>query len=229
LKCYRIRDWDIHFENNRTKELKTLTWIPVPNKHDGDGFTELMSHKDAMQHYGAWHLIVQVASKCDPRGTLMREGQKPHDSSSLARITRGSKKVFDSAIPRLISIGWLEVYETNGSAPHEGAASPQEGAALQKGMEGNRMEGKDIIPPSCSGKKPYGELGNVRLSDEEHAKLVAGHGEAKTTSAIEILDGYIGTKKRDPYANHYAALKEGSWVWERVEAKSKTAEPWRQA
>jgi hypothetical protein len=66
----RIVDWELHFENNRTKELKRLTWVPFPNRHDGDGYTELLDHPDGAAHYGAWCAMVQVASKCDPRGTL---------------------------------------------------------------------------------------------------------------------------------------------------------------
>ncbi len=34
-----IRNWSENFENNRTRDLKEMKWIPVPNKHDGDGYT----------------------------------------------------------------------------------------------------------------------------------------------------------------------------------------------
>src|SRR5687767_7543220 len=106
----RIVDWDKHFENNRTKELKKLSWVPFPNKHDGDGFTELLDHPNGAAHYGAWCAIVQVASKCDPRGTLSRDGARPHDVASLSRITRIPEPVLTEAIQRLINpIGWLEV------------------------------------------------------------------------------------------------------------------------
>jgi hypothetical protein len=110
VKVYRIKDWQRHFENNRTKELKSLSWVPFPNKHDGDGYTELVEgHKDGPSHYGAWCALVQVASKCDPRGTLLRDGYRPHSPASLARKTRYPEKVLADAISRLIEIGWLEV------------------------------------------------------------------------------------------------------------------------
>ena len=44
MTTYRIRDWQRHFENNRTRELKVMAWVPVPNKMDGDGYTELVTH-----------------------------------------------------------------------------------------------------------------------------------------------------------------------------------------
>jgi hypothetical protein len=153
---YRIRDWSKHFENNRTKELVRMAWLPLPNKMDGEGFSELLDHPDGAAHFGAWCLILEVASRCDPRGTLLRDGAGPtavpHDCASLARKTRARAEVFESALPRLLSIGWVELipFESNnlqeGAAqPQEGAAQPQEGAVVRararNGTEGT--EGKE--------------------------------------------------------------------------------------
>jgi len=149
MKEYRIRDWDKHFENNRTRELKRLEWVPVPNKHDGDGFTELLDHENGMAHYGAWHLILQVASKCDPRGTLLRDGaggaKTPHTPQSLARITRGSAVVFEQAIERLITIGWIESYDNPAPACDIPAPACGKVPMEWKGMEGK--EGKGTVDP----------------------------------------------------------------------------------
>jgi hypothetical protein len=107
---FRIVDWERNFENNRTKELKKLSWVPFPNKHDGDGYTELLDHPDGAAHYGAWCAIVQVASKCEPRGTLLRDGARPHDAASLARVTKIPRAYLEAAISRLINpVGWIEV------------------------------------------------------------------------------------------------------------------------
>lgn len=163
---YRITGWADHFENNRTRELKHMDWVPLPNKHDGDGYTELVSHPDGAAHFGAWVAIVQVASKCRPRGTLVRtipqegaglsqegaQGLRPHDPASLSRITRIPVEVFAAAIPRLVAIGWLapEVVasSTDTTIPQEGAGIPQEGAAKSHptdyGTEGNGREGKPL-------------------------------------------------------------------------------------
>jgi len=121
---YRIRDWNTYFENNRTRELKKMDWIPVKTKHDGDGFTELLDHPNGTAHYGAWHLILQVASKCRPRGTLVREVVSaesrtlvPHTADSIGRMSHGSAVVISEAIPRLVSIGWLEVCNDSRHSP----------------------------------------------------------------------------------------------------------------
>jgi uncharacterized phage protein (TIGR02220 family) len=150
MKCYRIKGWDKYFENNRTRELKKLDWVPIPNKHDGDGFTELLDHPQGMAHYGAWNLLVGIASKCDPRGTLLRDGSKPHDIVSLCRVSRGNPKVFEQAIPRLISIGWIEVIDLDSGvcvnpAPSCGvlALSCDEVPIEGKGREGKGTEEKE--------------------------------------------------------------------------------------
>jgi hypothetical protein len=107
---YRIADWNVHFEINRSRETKAMKWVAIPNKLDGDGYTELIcDHDHGAAHYGVWCALVLVASKCSPRGTLIRESGKPHDIKSLARITRMPAALIAEAIDRLTgSIGWLE-------------------------------------------------------------------------------------------------------------------------
>lgn len=111
LPTYRIKNWDKLFENNRTRSLKRMDWIPIPNKMDGDGYTDLLDHPNGAAHLGAWVAILQIASRCDMRGTLCRltsAGITPHDFKSFARISRISASVFAEAIPRLQEIGWIE-------------------------------------------------------------------------------------------------------------------------
>lgn len=129
----QITNWNRYFENNRTREMKRMDWVPMPVKHDGDGYTELVTHADGAAHFGAWCAIVEVAAKCDPRGTLLRDGARPHNSDSLSRLTRLPGSVFEVAIERLLGIGWLErIYlkeQVDTSIPQEGAEKPQEGDA----------------------------------------------------------------------------------------------------
>ena len=70
-------------------------------------------------------------------------------------------------------------------------------------------------PPRSRDTNLYGELQRVKLTSDEHAKLLAKHGHRKLDIAIDVLDAYIASKNKR-YANHYAVLKEGSWVWDRV-------------
>jgi hypothetical protein len=174
----RVKDWEQHFENNRTRELKSLHWAPVPNKQDGDGYTELMDHPNGVAHYGAWVAIVLVASKCDPRGTLSRDGARPHDAASVSRITRVPADVMSEAIERLVSIGWLERIHHAGQQvteiPHPAAEIPQGVASRacaqeQNGMEWNGMEenGKEQNGTERAPAKPA--TGTRRKSDDVKA------------------------------------------------------------
>ena len=134
-KIMRICDWVNLFENNRTKELKRLDWVPIPNRMDGDAYTELLDdHPNGAAHLGVWLALVLIASRCDPRGTLLRESRtrlresrsdlresrtvlrdgdeiESHTSQSLARMSHLPAGLIDEAIPRLIKIGWLELID----------------------------------------------------------------------------------------------------------------------
>lgn len=130
-KCYRIRAWDQNFETNRTRELKLLRWVPVPNKHDGDGYTMLVDHPNGAAHFGIWNALLQVASKCEPRGTLARQDPTgavvPHTPQSLARLTRLPEGEIAAALERLVSpIGWIELVELDdvAHAPIASVAAP---------------------------------------------------------------------------------------------------------
>jgi hypothetical protein len=78
-------------------------------------------------------------------------------------------------------------------------------------------------------KNKHGEFGNVRLTDDEYAKLAEAYGDT-LTKAIETLDNYIESKGKR-YKSHYATMKRGGWVWERVKAGpvSTTADSEREA
>lgn len=167
MKLYRVKNWSMLYENNRTRELKNMAWVPVPNSHDGDGYTALVCRADGAQLYGAWIVILQVASKCGnpaggcdipaggcgARGTLVRDNGKPHDAASISRMTRFPEKIIQTALDVLCSadVGWLfcEEIPIKSQIPQEGAGMSQEGAAIphptdeeQKGMEQKGMEQK---------------------------------------------------------------------------------------
>lgn len=236
---YRIKEWDEHFENNRTRELKHMDWVPLPNKHDGDGYTELLSHPDGAAHFGAWVAIVQVASKCKPRGTLVRsipqEGAgipqapaeggrtplRPHDSTSLSRITRIPAKVFDAVIPRLIQIGWLTsqmvVSSTDTAIPQEGAGSSAQSRTRVResdyGTEGNGTEGLSAgadVPtpvaddPANQQAAPSGDAGNAGKSGGRKVR------EPKPKADAEPSD-HIAT--RDYFRERWKARNEADYAW----------------
>lgn len=141
----RIKNWNELYENNRTREIKHLAFVLLPNKQDGDGYTELMDHSNAAAHYGAWCALLGVASRCGVRGTLLRDNGKDHDCDSLSRMTRIPKAVFLEAIPRFVKIGWIEGYENTAPSCGNPAPLPQVSASEQNGTEQNGTEQKQPL------------------------------------------------------------------------------------
>jgi len=144
MKYYRVRDWGKHFENNRTREMVKMSWVPVPNKHDGEGFQRIMHEPDGMVIYGCWHLILQVASKLRDRGTLLRDDGTPVTAECLAIKTGWNRpEDFTRSLEFCSSpdVAWLEVLTTEQDGiPHPPAEIPHPPA--RNGMELNGMEEK---------------------------------------------------------------------------------------
>lgn len=180
MSLLRIRDWDKHFENNRTRELRRLEWVPIPNKMDGNGYTALLDHPSGAAHYGCWCAIALIASKCDVRGTLQKDGRSL-DSAALARMSRMPQSLMSEAIERLVSeIEWIEEVEEHQQDTRESrnpalscdnpAPSCAPHARAEKGMEWNGKEGNrkssSIRRPGESPRKTE----SVRRTDDDNRK-----------------------------------------------------------
>jgi hypothetical protein len=125
--AYRIRDATQLFETHESRKYKHLSWVAVPNKHDGKGFRRLLKAKDGPLYFGAWILMLQVASKCPNRWTLADESG-PLTPTDLEIKTDCPAEVFAAAIKRLLSpeIGWLELVTTPDPEPTPPATPPEE-------------------------------------------------------------------------------------------------------
>lgn len=137
---YRIKNHSL-FEKNRTRELKAPKWVAVPNKQDGDGYTELLDHPNGGLHYGVWIAVLLVASKSKNRWSLVRDNGEPHSPSSLARMTHFPSSAIEEAISRLVEVGWLEAVSQSGEEvteiPQEGAGKVRESRTNPAGRCGN--------------------------------------------------------------------------------------------
>lgn len=239
---YRVKDWDSLYENNRSRDVLELEWVPFKNRHDGDGFTELMDHPNGMAHLGAWVLLVQVASKCGkpagkcgpgetPRGTLRRDNGKPHDARSISRMCGGDAAIFEEAIPRFLEIEWLEIIPDDlGTCinPHQSAPIPQEPAVKPQGGD-DRARGR---VPFSSLQFPEGGLGETKPGA---APARGGITQAALDRAASVARLYPAKSPKDGSAlsfsldaqNHLALklLQHPDYPWEehaRLEVYNKT-------
>ena len=139
---YRITGWDDYFENSASRKLKRLDWVAVPNKMDGSGYTALVDHPNGAAHLGAWYAIVEICSRQRIRGNIPNVGGT---CRCLGRISRLPADLFSEVIPRLIEIGWIELYQQDTELPPASASTSAESgksSALQ-GRERNRTEQKE--------------------------------------------------------------------------------------
>lgn len=208
---YRIKDWDEHFEINRTKEIKHLRWVPIPNKQDGDGYTELVTeHKNGPAHYAAWIACVLIASKCDPRGTLLRDGRSPHTPRSIARKSRLPVGIIREALKRVLAIGWMELIEI----PQEGARIPQ--VPAQKGREGKGREEKGKTGKGRDASHPTSGLGsdNRRRTAEDKRTAIweecLRRGKGEHEKAMEHLR--IFSRFKDHTGAEDVSDLKGKWL-----------------
>jgi hypothetical protein len=103
-----VTDWDKHYETHKSRILLRLPYVALPNRHDGESYTDLMGEEDAAIIFTAWILILQVASRCPCRGLLVKNDGVPLTARSLAAKTRSHENWFNLAVPKLIQLGWLE-------------------------------------------------------------------------------------------------------------------------
>ena len=137
-----------------------LSWVAIPNRHDGENFSAIMAHKDGAIIYAAWILLLQVASRCHPRGRLVRDNKTPHNCATLSLKTRAPSVWFKVALEYLErNTDWLEV-EQDTIERQEAVTAPP--SSCQAGdEEGKGIEQNGIYSPNTQ-KKPE-VLTNARV------------------------------------------------------------------
>ena len=134
---YQIIDWNKHYENNRSRQVERLQWVSLPNRHDGEGYSIIMADERAAEVFTAWILLIQVASKCNPRGSLVRDDGTPMSLRAISLKTRGDLKWFEYAIPKLLEVGWIQPLTSccDNGAPERHASDAQVTSGCEEGME----------------------------------------------------------------------------------------------
>lgn len=121
--------------------------MPIPNRHDGENFSMIMAHPQGAEIFSAWVLLLQVASRCQPRGTLLRDSKKPHTSASLAIKTRAPENWFILALDFLENnTDWLEIEQNCHDDDRQPPSPYQEGVIEGKGRKGIEGKGREEQP-----------------------------------------------------------------------------------
>jgi hypothetical protein len=188
MPIYRIKNGHDLFETSETKKIKHLQWVKVPNKHDGKGYRRLVKEEDGLVIYAAWHLILQVASRCTPRWTLI-DSDGPLTAEDLADKTGCPSQHFKRAFIVLTrkDIGWMEEIDEEGSAIESpGTSGDHPDMSGLNRIEGNRTE--------QNGSKTH----SVRLCaepDEPDSAQVAGEVTDLTQDPVVFQFPTVGKNK----------------------------------
>jgi len=183
---YRIRDWDKHFEVSQSKRApKTLSWVAVPNKHDGKSFRRLIRRPNGVELYGAWQLIVQVASKCQVRGTLA-DKDGPLTAADISDKTGASETIISEALQVLSSpeIKWIERVGLSESTP----------SALRENSEHSPSTGQDKTGQDRTEQK---ETGCVAPAVNQRP-VETSRAETAGTAAASPPAAKIGVEQQRP-------------------------------
>lgn len=247
---YKIKLWDERFENHKTRILKYLDWVPIPNSQDGDGYTRLMEMERGPEVYGVWIAMLALASKCTPRGSLIDSNGNPHTAKSISRITRVPLKSVEYAISVLSAadFGWLtkDANSIKSNTAVEAAIGAAVEAAHETDDEQNRTERngteqnrnyalrRDVILKSAKaielpeslevidGFRPvwHSWLDHLASCEDKNAD------RKLSAPALEIVLGEL-TRSADPLRLVKETLRRGKIVMFTDEELTKTKEPVR--
>lgn len=167
MKAYRIKNWDKYYENAQSRRYASLTWLPIPNRHDGKGYGRLACHKSAVPIMCAWILLLQVASK-QPRRGLLADEDGPMTTKDLESITRFPQRIFDLAIEALAKpeIGWIEIIDCPTSITTSGK-DPVSIHFCHDGMTEQRE--MDLSTPVTNARAPPQTEPKHSRSEREHS------------------------------------------------------------
>lgn len=197
MKAYRIKDGTELFETYETGKLKTLSWVPLPNRHDGKGYRRLLRLQQGPLFYAAWIGMLTVASKCKPRW-ILADADGPLTAEDLSIKTDIPAEVFEAAIKALITkeIGWLEEVDLE-AALLESAVKTAERAGTPARREGKGRERKKEMkaekparpdsPPSIEEEIPVFDLDTNSLGLISRTIKSGGTEKAARDTALRLV------------------------------------------
>ena len=220
MNLYRIRNWQDLYENNRTRELKNIKWIPFPIKLSGDGYCQIMEQKNGPAIFGTFIALVEMSAQCEPRGTLIRSSGEPHTFASIGRICRINPSLIEQTIVFTSQyLNWIEIIILNDNCDvsadmcGKGATTPSlpfsSIPSLQEGLKGGfekqkyAKRSKIFVPPSfeefekyCS-KNGFKNIATRAFNGYSEADWYDAHGNKINCWKQKLQNGWFQDKNKD--------------------------------
>jgi hypothetical protein len=118
MPIYQIRDWNVHFENNKSRIIEHCGYVAMPNKQHGMGFIRVITSPGGAAMFGIWTMIVQACSQQrKPRlGWLTDDGTETGRAWTLEDMAlrwRQSPELILQTLQLMASqqVGWLNALE----------------------------------------------------------------------------------------------------------------------
>lgn len=194
---YQIKDWDRRFENAKSRTIDSCSFVCIPNKQHGLGFTRIMAEADGAAIFGIWCLLLETASRQRrPRhGWLTEDGTRngsPWTSEDLALRWRRPEQEVSRALTFLssVKIGWIEAH-------HFGS---ENGTTQSESLEPTLRE------PEVSARYPPG----IQITERtEQNRIERTEGTEDPQRAVarlgqRIPDGFSASDSIREFAKQYA-------------------------
>lgn len=107
---YRIRDWNQIYENSESRKCKTLTWVRLPIKLDGNGYKALMEIEGGPGILGCFVALIELAGRSVERGTFTNSSGKPLTTKMISRSISQPEDLVNRTLEVLSSgeFDWIE-------------------------------------------------------------------------------------------------------------------------
>ena len=215
MPLYQIKDWDAHFENDRSRNRIQCSFVCVPNKQHGMGFCRIMAEPDGAAIYGIWHCIVGACSQQRKRyGWLTSDGDKAVSGwgvEDLALKFRRPESEIARALEVLCSekVGWIIDHENTLSHRQVTAKSPPTHAEGKK----EEKEEKEGIGARASVEEVLKAAGKVaeKLRVPEQAGLTDTQADINLT-ALQRIEEKLNSVYRRPKTQRWDCDEEQQLV-----------------
>lgn len=167
---YQIRGWNDYFENNKSRDRKSCSFVCVPNKQDGQGLMFILAEPDGLAIYGVWALLLGKASRQRVRDGWMTDDGLPNGTPWTLDALALSFRCQPSAVERALNfisspkVGWIQ------QIPDSVRAVPVQcppGVLKEGRKEGKKEGGASPAGDGQGGRKPPPDFQSGSSQDQK--------------------------------------------------------------